>query len=37
MPRFTWADGVALLAGSAAFVLMFWAHRYLIGVPVVLS
>ena len=37
MPRFTRADGVALLAGSAAFVLMFWAHRYLIGVPVVLS
>ena len=37
MPRFTRADGVALLAGSAAFVLMFWAHRYLVGVPVVLS
>jgi uncharacterized membrane protein len=37
MPRFTRADGVAQLAGSAAFVLMFWAHRYLIGVPVVLS
>jgi uncharacterized membrane protein len=35
--RFTTADGVAVVAGSVVFVVMFWAHRYLIGVPVVLG
>ncbi len=33
--RFTRADGLALVAGTAAFVLMIFLHPILIGVPVV--
>jgi len=35
--RFNRVDAVEVAMGSAAFLLMFWAHRYLIGVPVVLG
>jgi uncharacterized membrane protein len=35
--RFTRADAISVLAGSVAFLVVFWLHRYLIGVPVYLT